>query len=50
MISRNSFWANLIENNKRRIWLWLVAALGFVIALPTATALIISREISNKNI
>ena len=43
MTSRNSFWASLKENNKRRIWLWLLSLLGFVVAFPTATAFTISR-------
>lgn len=25
MTSRNSFWANCLENHKRRIWVWIVA-------------------------
>ena len=28
MISKNSFWANCKENNKRRIWVWIVSVLG----------------------
>ena len=43
MTSKNSFWASIRENNKRRIWLWLVSALVFVIAFPTAVAMDISR-------
>lgn len=43
MTSKNSFWASLKENNKRRIWLWLVSSLIFVIAFPTAVAMDISR-------
>lgn len=43
MTSKNSFWASLKENNKRRIWLWLVSSLVFVIAFPTAVAMDISR-------
>ncbi len=31
MTSRNSFLANLKEDNKRRLWLWLVAAFVFII-------------------
>lgn len=47
MTSRNSFWASIRENNKRRIWLWLLSALGFVIAMPTAVALTISRGMTS---
>ncbi len=49
MTSKNSFLASLTENNKRRIWLWVVSALGFIIALPTATALNISRGMTSTN-
>ena len=48
MTSKNSFWASIKENNKRRIWLWLVSALMFVIAFPTAVAMDISRGKSNE--
>lgn len=43
MILKNSFWANLKENNKRRIWLWLLSALCYLITFPTVAAMIISR-------
>ncbi len=49
MTSRNSFLASMIENNKRRIWLWVLSALGFIVALPTATALNISRGMTSTN-
>ncbi len=48
MTSKNSFLASMTENNKRRIWLWVLSALGFVIALPTATALNISRGMTSS--
>lgn len=47
MTSRNSFLASIRENNKRRIWLWLLSALGFVVAMPTAVALTISRGMTS---
>lgn len=49
MTSKNSFLASMAENNKRRIWLWVLSALGFIVALPTATALNISRGMTSKN-
>lgn len=48
MTSKISFWVSLLENSKRRIWLWALSILTFVIALPTAVALNISRGISEK--
>lgn len=43
MTLKNSFLANLKENNKRRIWLWLVSILGFVIMYPSLIAMSLSR-------
>ena len=48
MTSKNSFLASLKENNKRRIWLWCVSVFGFVLLLPMATAMLISRTIQNS--
>ncbi|MGN0377187.1 MAG: DUF6449 domain-containing protein [Suilimivivens sp.] len=48
MTSKNSFWASIKENNKRRIWLWLVAALTYVIAFPTVIAIRISQVKTNE--
>lgn len=42
MISKNSFWDSLKENNKRRIWLWLLSALSFMVIFPTSAAMFIS--------
>ena len=47
MTSKNSFWASIKENNKRRIWLWLLSLLTYIIAFPTAVAMDISRGKSN---
>lgn len=47
MISKNSFWANLKENNKRRIWLWILSVLGFVIMFPSMVAICLSRTFSS---
>lgn len=39
MMSKNSFWVSLKENSKRRLWVWVVSALLYVLALPVFTAL-----------
>ncbi len=38
MTSKNSFLASMKENNKRRLWVWVIAVLAFVLALPVITA------------
>lgn len=48
MTSKNSFWVSLIENNKRRIWVWLLAAFSYMIVYPAALAMGISRETMEK--
>lgn len=47
MMSKNSFLASLKENNKRRIWVWMVSSLLWFFFYPVGMALIMSRE---KNI
>lgn len=47
MTLKNSFLASMKENNKRRIWLWLISAFGFVVLWPTFIALTISRTLSS---
>ena len=32
MTSKNSFWVSLKENNKRRIWLWILSAFTYLVA------------------
>ena len=49
MTSRNSFWARLFENNKRRIWVWLLAGFSYLLVLPAALAMAISREMARKD-
>lgn len=44
MMSKSSFWGSMIENSKRRIWVWALSALGFLLALPTYVAFSISRQ------
>lgn len=48
MTSKNSFWASLRENNKRRIWLWILSALAYVVAFPTIIAMILSKVQSRE--
>jgi hypothetical protein len=40
----NSFFADLLENNKRRIWVWVVSWLVFALFYLIGTALVISSE------
>lgn len=48
MTSKNSFWASLIENNKRRIWVWILSAFDCMVLLPAALAMAISQEMAGK--
>lgn len=43
MTSKNSFWASLKENNKRRVWVWVLSALAFILCFPAYTALRINN-------
>jgi len=43
MISKSSFWVSIKENNKRRIWVWILSVLAYIIAFPTMIAILISR-------
>ncbi len=44
MTSKNSFWVDLKENNKRRVWLWLVSWLVFLLYYVAGSALTIISE------
>ncbi len=44
MISKNSFLVNLKENNKRRVWLWILSCLCWFIYYPVAAMMLISRQ------
>lgn len=46
MMSKSSFLVNLKENNKRRLWVWAVSVLVFVVLFPTFTALMVDRIVS----
>lgn len=44
MILKNSFLASLKENNKRRIWLWIVAVFVFALMFPSVIMMLISQH------
>lgn len=44
MMSKNSFLANLKENNKRRVWLWIISGLFWFIYYPVGMMMILSRQ------
>lgn len=48
MTSKNSFWASCRENNKRRIWVWIVAVLSQLLPYGGITMIYLSR-IKNYN-
>lgn len=43
MISKNSFLASMSENNKRRLWLWIVSALVWFFYYPVLIVLLLSN-------
>ena len=43
MTSKSSFLANLRENNKRRLWVWVISALVFMLAFPILISIMISQ-------
>lgn len=43
MTSRNSFWASCKENHRRRIWVWIVAALAQAVSYVGVLTLYLSR-------
>ncbi len=43
MTSRNSFWASSMENHKRRIWVWILAALAQITAYVGVLTVYLSR-------
>lgn len=47
MMSKNSFWVSMRENNKRRLWLWIISALFWFFYYPIAMVMVLSRT---KNI
>lgn len=47
MMSKSSFLVSLTENNKRRLWVWVISALIFVLAFPVFTALMLNTITRN---
>lgn len=45
MTSKSSFLVSLMENNKRRLWVWVISLLTFIVVFPTATALVANRVV-----
>lgn len=43
MTSKSSFLVDLKENNKRRLWVWVVSALLFVLIFPVVVSITISQ-------
>ena len=43
MTSKNSFWDNCRENNKRRIWVWIVSVMGQLMAYVGVLMIYLSR-------
>lgn len=46
MTLKNSFLVSMKENNKRRLWLWLVSVLFFVILFPVFTGIAFRRTLN----
>ncbi len=47
MMSKSSFLVSMKENNKRRLWVWVVSILVFMLLFPVMTALLANNIISN---
>lgn len=43
MMSKSSFLVSLKENNKRRLWVWVISFLSFVLIFPVYTALVVKN-------
>lgn len=48
MTSRNSFWVSLKENNKRRIWIWIVSLLLWFVYYPVSMAMLMGRKMEHN--
>ena len=47
---KNSFWASMRENNKRRIWLWMISVLFWFFYYPVCMAMLMSRKQGHNRI
>ncbi len=43
MTSKNSFLVSLKENSKRRLWVWVVSAIGYMLIFPVALSMFLSN-------
>lgn len=43
MTSKSSFLVSMKENNKRRLWVWVISILAFVLVFPVYTALVVKN-------
>ncbi len=50
MMSKNSFLVSLKENNKRRIWLWIVSELLWLFYYPVGMAMLMSRKMEHNRL
>ena len=50
MMSKNSFWVSMKENNKRRIWLWIISSLFWFFYYPVCMAMLMSRKQEHNRI
>lgn len=48
MMSKSLFLVSMKENNKRRLWVWAISLLGFVLLFPIAVALTANRVVSRS--
>ena len=44
MTSKNSFLANIRENSKRRLWVWMLSMLFFMLAVPVIISIAVSQQ------
>ena len=49
MTSKSSFLVNLKENNKRRLWVWVLSALILMLAFPVLAAMTVSQIRNGAN-
>ncbi len=50
MMSKNSFLVSLKENNKRRIWIWIISELLWFFYYPVGMAMLMSRKMEYNRI
>lgn len=50
MMSKNSFLVSMKENNKRRLWLWIVSELLWFFYYPVGMAMLMSRKMEHNRI